>query len=528
MPPRKGSERGVEAQGVPLFETLLVLLLAAIVLLQVSRRTGLPYPAVLAGAGVVVGFIPGVPNVPIDPGVALALFVAPAIIEASFDFPVGAARRFWGPLIALAVFGVVITAAVVAWLGTWYLGLPVAAALALGAIVAPPDATAATAVLGAVSIPRSSDAVLRGESLFNDATALLLFSGALAVVSNGGLDPAVAVHLALAAPGGVLLGIAFAFAMRYVTRFVGDSLGANLLQFVNCFLLWILAERLQLSAVLCIVALAMTVARTAWRETSTRMRNHTNSVWRSVVFALNVAAFFLMGMQARTTIAHMRPSQLDRAFVFSAIVVVAVILVRLAIVIAYNRARALVERSRGNDEPASLAQGIFVGWTGMRGIVTVATSFALPANFPQRDTIVLTAFTVVVATLVLQGLTLKPLIRILRLDEGISLEKKLAAVYAELTDVALETLTDRSGPEVDELRVALEIKKNAPTDPAAAEQLERRRELGLAVIEAQRERLGELQADYRIGPDEFDAMEEALDWRELALLPDDARRLHEG
>ena len=511
-----------------LFETLLALLLAAVVLLQASRRLGFPYPAVLAGAGVVVGFIPGTPNIPIDPSVALALFVAPAIIEATFDFPVGAARRFWAPLIAFAVFGVVITAAIVAWLGTWYLGLPVAAALALGAIVAPPDATAVTAVLGSVSIPRSSDAVLRGESLFNDATALLLFAGAVAVVSNGGFNATVGLHLALAAPGGVLLGIAFAYAMRYVTRFVGDTLGANLLQFVNCFLLWILAERLQLSAVLCIVALAMTVARTAWRETSTRMRNHTNAVWRTIVFALNVMAFFLMGIQARAAVAHMRPSQLAHAGIFATIVVVAVIVSRLAIVLAYNRARAFAERSHGREEPATVAQGIFVGWAGMRGIVTVATSFALPLGFPQRDTLVLTAFAVVVATLVVQGLTLKPLIGLLRLDEGISLDTKLAEVYADLTDVALQTLANHSGPEVDELRVAFETKKNAPTDPGAAEQLKRKRALGLAIIDAQRERLSTLQADYQIGPDEFDAMEEALDWRELALLPDDARRLQEG
>jgi len=413
----------------------------------------------------------------------------------------------------------------VTWLGCWFLGLPIAAALALGAIVAPPDAVAATAVLGSVSIPRSSDAVLRGESLFNDATALLLFSGALAVVAHGHLDGPVALHLAIAVPGGILLGIAFAFVAVRIQRFIGNTLGGNLLQFVNCFLVWIVADRLELSAVLCLVAFCMTIARTAWPTSATRMRVHSNSVWRSVVFALNVFAFFIMGMQARTIVGHMRTAELARAFAFSGLVVVAVIVTRLVVLLAYNRYRAAWHAWRGGTEPATLAQGIFVGWAGMRGLVTVATAFALPAGFPQRDTLVLAAFIVVLATLVVQGATLAPLIRLLHLSDGPTLDEKLADVRADLTDVALEALHARSGPEAENLRFAYTIKRQARTDAGAAQRFELRRELGLEMIAAQRKRLGMLHADYEIGCDEFDAVEETLDWHELALLPDESRRV---
>src|SRR4051812_9482101 len=268
------------------FESLLILLLAAIALLQISRHFALPYPALLAAAGVAVTLVPGITAFPIDPKLALALFIAPALVDAAFDFPIATARRLWGPLVALAVGGVVVTAALVAWAGWMFLGLPIAAALVLGAIVAPPDAAAATAVLSSMAIPRRTDAVLRGESLFNDAAALLLFSGALAVQNAGALDGRVALHLGIAAPGGILLGYLAARLMQQAMRLVGDTLGGNLLQFVGCFLLWIVAERLELSAVLSIVALAMTIASSGDGGSSPRMRVQSYAVWSAAVFVL--------------------------------------------------------------------------------------------------------------------------------------------------------------------------------------------------------------------------------------------------
>src|SRR3984957_2496503 len=226
------------------FESLLVLLLCAIVLLQVARRLALPYPAMLAGAGVIVALIPGAPIIPIQPSTYLALFIAPALVDAAYDFPPAATMRFLAPLITFAVLAVMLTTAVVAWIGSAFLGLPLAAAVVLGAIVAPPDAAAATAVLRNFSIPRNMDAILKGESLFNDATALLLFSGALTILYSGEFRLGVGLRLGLAVPGGVLLGIVCAYLVRYVNRWVKDTLGGNLLQFVLSYLLWIVASRL--------------------------------------------------------------------------------------------------------------------------------------------------------------------------------------------------------------------------------------------------------------------------------------------
>jgi NhaP-type Na+/H+ or K+/H+ antiporter len=513
---------------VTFFESLLVLLLAAIILLQVARRLSLPYPAMLAAAGVAVALIPGAPAISFAPGTALPLFIAPALFDAAFDFPPGAARRFWAPLIALAIFAVLATSAAVAWVGWAFIGLPIAAAVALGAIVAPPDAAAATAMLTAVSIPRSTEMVLKGESLFNDATALLLFGVALAVQANGSFNPAVSLRLALAIPGGLLFGVVCALVVRRVNRFFVGTLGGNILQFVIAYLVWISAEHLRLSAVLCTIAFAMTAARSSDLTSSARMRVHSYAVWSSVVFGLNVFAFLLMGMQARTIVAQMSVPRFREALTFAGLVVLTVVVVRLLVIIGYNRCIVYWCRWRGRPEPATLGQAILVGWSGMRGFVTLATAFALPASFPQRDLVVLTAFSVVLGTLVLQGLTLAPLIRWLKLNSNDVLKQELMAARTGLASAALATLQSESGPEVENLRYSYMIERAAIENATHCGSLERRRRLGLAAIAAERDELERLRGEDRVGANAYLLLQEQLDWNELTLLSDVERRIEEN
>jgi monovalent cation/hydrogen antiporter len=507
------------------FESLLVLLLAAIALLQVARRLSLPYPAMLAGAGVIVALIPGAPAIPIEPSTYLALFIAPALVDAAYDFPPGATRRFLAPLITFAVLAVILTTAVVAWIGAAFLGLPLAAAVVLGAIVAPPDAAAATAVLRNFSIPRRIDAVLKGESLFNDATALLLFGGALTFLSSGGLRLGVGLRLGLAIPGGILLGIVCAYLMRYVNQLVKDTLGGNLLQFVLAYLLWIVATHLNLSAVLCVIAFAMTLARTTTFDA--RMRVQSYAVWSSVVFTLNVFAFLLMGMQARSILARLQPSHLRHALGFAVLVVLAVVCTRLIVVIGFNRLEAWWASARKKPAPATVSEALFVGWCGMRGFVTIATAFALPGNFPQRDTVVLTAFCVVLATLVLQGLTLAPLVKLLKLDRSGYAALELSFARAALAEAALASIAEQDGPEVDNLRYRLSLIRRTCRRETGVESLDRYRNLGLKAIEAEREQLETLREKDRIGPDAYLGLQEHLDWSELTLLRDVDRRIEE-
>jgi len=509
------------------FESLLVLLAAAVLLLQVSRRLKAPYPALLAAAGVCFALVPGLPKISMEPHTALALFLAPVLVDAAFDFPVGDVRKLWRPLFALAIVAVILSAGAVAWLGVAMAGLPIAAALALGAIVAPPDAVAATAILTSVRLPRGSVAVLKGESLLNDASALLLFTAALALQAQGGIDVPLAVKLTLAAPGGVLLGIVLARVLRFLNPFVTGTLGGNMAEFVACFGAWIIAERLGLSAVLCLVAFAMTIARTASLRTPPRMRIHSFAVWTSSVFLLNVLAFLLMGLQARTIVADMPRERLAEAAVFAAAVVGCLIVVRMLWVLIYIRLSQIFPSLRGEAYPApSLRHGVLIGWCGMRGLVTLATAFALPGNFPQRDLIVLTAFAVVLATLVLQGLTLPPLVRGLGLGGENGLDEELVRLRADLAGVALKVLEGRTGDAADHWRYRFAA---VPTTfPPKTEALEARRRLGLKALRRQRERLEELRGGQAVGADAYLILQEELDFEEVSISREDDRQIEES
>ena len=509
------------------FESLLVLFAVAILLLQIARRTSIPYPSMLAGAGVVVALIPGTPTIPIAPETALALFIAPVLVDAAYDFPIGAAKTLFAPLTVYAVGAVLVTAAAVGAIGHLWLGLPIAAALTLGAIVAPPDAAAATAVLLHLPVSRRVDAVLKGESLFNDATALLLFTAGVAITAQGtrggGLSGEAIAGLALAAPGGVLFGFAFGWAVTKLQPLVDGTVGGTLAQFLYAFATWLIAEHLHLSAVLAVVASAMTIAAYAPQRDLPRMRVHSFAVWTTVVFGVNVLAFLLMGMQARTILGSMDEAGLIRAGWFAGAVVLVVIAVRLVVAFLYRAFR--VWRAKGAGDALSPAETLLIGWTGMRGLVTVATAFALPPDFPERQTVVLTAFAVVLATLVIQGVTLAPMIRWFGLGREAQFEQEMADARRALAQAALDRLDAEEGEQAEALRRAYRELRDDGEEPAP---VARRRGLALAAVLAQRAALERLRAEHRIGPDQYLKLQEDLDWKQLAVIGDADRRIEES
>ncbi len=510
------------------FETLVTLLAVAILLLQVARRLSLPYPGVLAAAGVAVAMLPGAPNIPIDPHTALAVFIAPVLIDAAYDFPLKAARRLMLPLFFYAVVAVLATTGVVVAINELTIGLPIAAAITLGAIVAPPDAAAATAVLSNLRVSRRVDALLKGESLFNDATALLLFSAALAVQAQGGLNSGTLLQVSIAAPGGVLFGIAFGFLVSRLRPMTDNTVGGTLLQFVYAFATWLIAERLHLSAVLATVASAMTIASLATVDDSPRMRVHSFAVWTTVVFLLNVLAFLLMGLQARQIIGAMSGVELTRAAGFAAIVVAGVIVTRLAIAFLFRGIVVYRYRHGSKLAPFAPRETLLVGWAGMRGLVTLATAFALPSDFPERDLLVLVAFAVVLATLVIQGATLAPMIRLLKLERRTDDRQELDAARASLREAALARLRSEDGAEAQSVR---EIYQNAEASARAPEQKvgpERRQSLLLAAVLAQRQRLDALRDADEIGPNQYLELQEDLDWKQLSVSSEESRRITES
>ena len=511
-----------------LFESMLILVAIAIVLLQVARHLGIPYPTILALAGVLVAALPWAPRVVIDARLALALFIAPALLSAAYDLPLRELRRHWRPLIALAGVAVVLTTAAVAWAGYAIAGLPIAAAVALGAIVAPPDAAAAAATLGRLDLPRRTISVLRGESLLNDAVALLIFSAAVGMAAAPAAAVSLLPKLALAIPGGLFVGVLVGKTYVRVAPRLAGTLGGTLLEFAATFGAWVLAERFAFSAILSVVAFGMTVARHAPERQSPRDRLHSFSVWEATVFLLNVLAFLLMGLQAREIVTRLDASELRRDLEFAGIVVLIVILVRLAWVLLYNRLVHHVDAVRGNAPRPSISQGIVVAWAGMRGLVTLATALALPASFPGRDLIVLSALAVVLGTLVVQGLTLGPLIGMLRLKPDTSFDRELSTARVALLNSAIADLEARDGEPADRLRADYRAALAVASDglhPRAVMEIDKLRRRSII---AQRRTLADLRGEGVIDDDVFRALEQELDWVELAVSPPDRFELVEG
>ncbi len=506
---------------MPLFEIIVALLLASVLLLGLARRIGVPYPSLLALAGAAVAFVPGLPTVTIDPHMALALFIAPALFHVGLESSPAGLWRNAVPLVVLAVAAVLLTAGAVTLAGTLMAGLPTAVALTLGAIVAPPDAAAASAVLSDSNLPRRSLFVLQGESLLNDATALLLFGAATSLAlpyRSLGDD---ALGLVLGIPAGVLLGWLVALGyLKLLPRFSG-TLGATIVDIATTLALWLVAERLHASAVLAVVTFALVTARRRPFIEPARDRIHAASVWAAGVFVLNVLAFLLMGLQARTLVAKLGPDARWPALGFTLALVAVVIVVRLGWLLACRAVAGLVWRRfapRWLPEPVTWRVELLVGWAGMRGLLTVATALALPLDFPSRDLIVLSAFGVVLATLVVQGFTIEPLVRLLRVPEDNSLNEALSSAKATLLAAALDAAS-QPGDTARALRrkyhLALQVAERG-SDPQGATDYDRVR---LRAVGAQRRKLLAMRSAGEVAEDVFRRLQEELDWAEIDANP---------
>jgi Na+/H+ antiporter len=503
-----------------LFEVTLILLAVAVVLLQAARRLRVPYPSLLALAGGCVALLPFAPHLNLEPRLVLALFVAPAVLDSAFVMPPREMLRYWVPLLSLAVVLVLLTTAVVAWAGMTFAALPLAAAVALGAIVAPPDAAAASAVLTQFNLPRRTMAVLQGESLLNDAVALLAFGLAVtAATSPGGAWESLMPRLLIAVPGGAILGILAGMLVVPIVRMVAGTLSTIIVQFLTTFGTWILADRLQLSPIVAVVALAGVAAHVGALRTSARDRINTNAVWAIVVFVLNVLAFLLMGLQARLILSQLEGEALTHALSFAGIVLGLVIGVRFAWVMLYGvvlrRFRSYAERRLLGVPVPKARVGVLVSWCGMRGLVTLATALALPAEFPGRDVIVLSAFVVVLGTLILQGFTIRPLIAWLRIAPDNSLDAEVARARSELLDAALKELSGASGEAADAVRSEYRAARAASAGrlkPSTAYD-----ELRTRALDAERRLLMEKRNAGSIDDDAYHMLEDELDRAELNI-----------
>ena len=513
-----------------LFELVIALLFAGALFALWAERISVPYPALLALVGAVIALVPGTPEVRLDPDLALALFVAPTLLDAAYDASPRDLRHNLAAVLSLAVGLVLFTVAAVAWVFRLTVpGVGWAAAIALGAIVAPPDASAAAAVLRKLRPPHRLLVILEGESLFNDATSLLIYRVAVGAAVTGAFSGwRVLPMLLLMCGGGAVIGWVLARINIWATSRITDVPISVLLQFIGTFAVWLLAERLGVSAIITVVAYAMTISQRIGGRRGARHRIASYAVWEVAVLVLNVLAFVLIGLQLRGVVARIHGEAWRTYAIAAAAVCATVIVVRVGWTLLHAvtvrwRVRRRAQTLKTTALP-TYGSGLLASWCGMRGIVTLATALALPdgsAAFPHRDLIVFCAFCVVLCTLVVQGLTLRPFMQRLCLQEDDTVEREIGIARAEAARAALRTLED-AGEAVhlvtllrSEYLARLRAEEAPDADTPARAPDRTLSVLQLRAVAAQREVITTLRSRQVIGDDAFHVLEEEIDLLEL-------------
>jgi NhaP-type Na+/H+ or K+/H+ antiporter len=365
--------------------------------------------------------------------------------------------------------------------------------------------------------------ILEGESLLNDASALLIYRLAVgAVAANGFSFTAVAPVFLLAVAGSLVVGPALGWLNLWLMARVQHVPTAIILQFVSTFGVWILAESIGLSAVLTMVCYAATVARRAPALLPARIRIPTYAVWETVVFALNILAFIFIGLQLRPILEGLEAADRGRYFAVAGAVLVTVIAVRLAWHMSFNAVVRWRHSRLGFHPPRpmlrpTIGSGLLISWAGMRGIVSLAAAMALPSAFPYRDLIVLTAFSVVLGTLAIHGLTLKPLLRALDLHDNDPVGRELRAARQRALQAGLASFAQDRSPAAEAVRQ--ELTAHLAYERADSELGEATHsahsELHWGAVQAARQAVLAMRANDEIGDDAFHQMEEELDWLEM-------------
>ncbi|MEV4489456.1 Na+/H+ antiporter [Micromonospora coxensis] len=437
-----------------LFEVVVFLAVATFGA-ALARRLGLLAPILLVVIGLGLSFLPGFPLVRLDPDLVLVGILPPLLYVAALDTSVPAFRLNLRPILLLAVGLVIFTAFVVGTVVHLFLPeLPYAICLALGAVVAPPDAVAATAVARRVGLPRRIVTILEGESLLNDATALVLLRVAVAAAtaSTGGVGFGyVAEEVLVATGGGVLVGLLGVLVFGYLHRRTTDALLDNALSLIVPFAVVFAAEEIHASGVVAVVVTGLGIGHKMPLLMSAASRLQIGAFWRLARFLLEGLVFLLVGLQLPEVV-----RDLDEPVGFlagiTAAVLVAVFLTRFAWVFPATYLARLVPRVRRRDPSPSARVPIVVGWAGMRGVVTLAAALGLPLTLAggrpyERGLFIWLAFAVIVATLVVQGATLPAVARRLKLppDDPVRDALSAAAVQQQASRAARERLDALAG-----------------------------------------------------------------------------------
>jgi monovalent cation/hydrogen antiporter len=540
---------------LPQLEIILGLLVVVVALATLATRLKIPYPILLVLGGSALGFVPGLPPVELDPELVFLLFLPPllyvsAIFTSWRDF-----RANVRAISLLAVGLVLMTTFVVAAVVHAVAGLPWAAAFVLGAIVSPTDAIAATTVAQRLGVPRRIVTILEGESLVNDATGIVAYRVAVAAVITGAFSIWEAgLQFVVGAAGGIAVGFAVGWLIVWARRHLSEDPSVqNIISLLTPFVAYLAAEELphslwerlhdligvpadlHFSGVLAVVTTGLYLGRKGPYIISSGTRLQGYATWELITFLLNGLIFILIGLQLRNVVARLDVYSADELIFYAVLVSLTVVLVRMLWVFPATYVPRWVSRRLRERDPAPPWRSVtIVAWTGMRGVISLAAALALPfqasgGQFPDRDLIIFLTFCVILATLVVQGLSLPALIRALGLEDDRIGEKEETHGRIQVAEAALERLEELGAQDwvredtQERVRGLYSYRRNRfasrfDGDPDGVEERSADyQRLMVELLVAQRQRLISMRDEGSIGDEVMHRIEHDLDLEESRL-----------
>jgi CPA1 family monovalent cation:H+ antiporter len=519
---------------VDILVAILGTLVAVAVLYEVSRRLGVPYPTLFVLGGLLLALIPGLPRIDFDPELVLLLFLPPLLFIGATRTPIRELRSNRAPIIRLAFGLTLFTMIAVALVADQLIAsLGLAAAFTLGAIVSPTDAVAATSVFRRLGLPRVAITLIEGESLFNDAIALVAYRVGVAAVAGGTFVLLeAATTFVIAAVGGIAIGVIVGSASAFILRKLDSPTVEVILSLVIPFAAYLPAEEAHLSGVLAAVTAGLIVGSQLGKVLGAQSRVLWVCTWKMVDFVLNGFLFVLVGLELPFVVEGLAGRDVAVLISYTAVICLVVVATRFVWVYASSRLPNSPARVAARTNPSLAGRLVFVvSWSGLRGAVSLAAALALPVNFPERNLILLITFGVILVTLVGQGLTMPAVVRWAGWD-GVELDgdegsKARAAAYeAGLTEIDRQRevwpnhlpLIDRLGAGLQDRmeHLALDTDDENETADRRQERVEHQ-QIQLAIVGAQRNAVIDMRDRGEINDETLREIERELDLEELRM-----------
>lgn len=523
---------------------ILSLFFAMALLYLLSQRVRISYPIFLVIGGLLISFIPGIPQINVSPDLVFLIFLPPLLFEAAWYSSWNQLWK-WKRSILILGFGLVLaTSAAVAWFSVLIIpGFTLALGFLLGGIISPPDAVAATSVLKGMDVPKRGLTILEGESLVNDAASLTVFRFAIAAILTGQFvwQQAATDFLVLSIMG-AFVGLVIAHILYFILRYWARASSITTpITLIAPYLMYIVAEEFHWSGVLSVVSGGLFLSFRSNDFLNYHTRLQTREVWATVGFLLNGFVFILIGLELPVITSGLEGYSISEAIRYALFISAMVIVIRIILVyVSAFLPRIFSARVRAREKSPGLKLPFIIGWAGMRGVVSLASALAIPltlddgSNFPHRNLILFITFVVILVTLVFQGLTLPLFIKWLKVeevDEYIPEEEQIESIRLELGKRSIEYLDNNYQYEMEHYETIARIKEQLLRSITATEQSRTEkgdvqalntvrslyRKIMLELVALRREGLNRLRLEKRYDDEVLRIMENNLDLEEARL-----------